>query len=79
VLLMPGTPAEAALAHATQILRDLTETPFQMKDGHTLPIGASIGLATAPADGDSLHAIIGAADSRMYQVKCQGRGYVRGA
>jgi diguanylate cyclase (GGDEF)-like protein len=78
VLLMPETSSKAAHALALQLLRDLAETPFQMKNGHTLRIGASIGLATAPADGNSIHAIIGAADSRMYKVKCQGRGHVMG-
>ena len=78
VLVMPETPAAEAYALATQLLRELTETSFHMKSGHTLRIGASIGLATAPADGDSIHAIIGIADSRMYKVKCDGRGRVCG-
>ena len=78
VLLMPETSAEEAHAYAVRMLRELTETPFQMKGGQTLCIGASVGLATTPADGNSLHAIIGVADSRMYKVKCQGRGHVLG-
>ena len=47
--------------------------------GLYLRVSASMGVATAPADGDSLHAIIGAADARMYSVKTNGRGQVRGA
>jgi len=35
-------------------------------------------VATSPADGSTLHSIIGAADSRMYMVKSNGRGSVRG-
>jgi GGDEF domain-containing protein len=42
-------------------------------------VSASLGLATAPADGATVHAIIGAADARMYAVKSNGRGKVRGA
>jgi GGDEF domain-containing protein len=37
-----------------------------------------VGLATAPADGNTIHSIIGAADARMYEVKTEGRGQVRG-
>jgi GGDEF domain-containing protein len=38
-----------------------------------------VGLATSPADGAAVHAVIGAADTRMYAVKTNGRGQVRGA
>jgi GGDEF domain-containing protein len=44
-----------------------------------LTVSASVGLATAPADGSTIHTIIGAADARMYEVKTEGRGQVRGA
>jgi GGDEF domain-containing protein len=50
-----------------------------MNNGMDLTISASVGLSTAPADGESIHAVIGAADSRMYEVKNDGRGRVRGA
>ena len=50
-----------------------------MKSGMELTVSASVGVATAPADGEAVHAIIGAADDRMYKVKIDGRGNVRGA
>ena len=50
-----------------------------MKNGLKLSVSASVGLATAPADGSPVHAIIGAADTRMYAVKSDGRGKLRGA
>ena len=50
-----------------------------MKNGIQLGVMASLGIATAPADGASVHAIIGTADSRMYAVKSNGRVTVRGA
>ncbi|MFP5205046.1 MAG: GGDEF domain-containing protein, partial [Acidobacteriota bacterium] len=56
----------------------LMATEFRMKSGLVLKVSASAGLATAPADGGTLHAIIGAADSRMYAVKNSGRGMVKG-
>ena len=79
VILMPETGAQAALAQAGEVHRVLMGTRFPMKNGLNLRVSASVGLATAPADGATVHAIIGAADARMYKVKTHGRGQVRGA
>ncbi|HUA91712.1 MAG TPA: sensor domain-containing diguanylate cyclase [Terracidiphilus sp.] len=79
VLLMPETDAAAALAQAGKVLEALMATRFEMKSGLHLRVCASIGLASAPDDGSTLHAIIGAADARMYMVKSNGRGQIRGA
>ncbi len=79
VMLMPETGDEAALAQAKELNRALMETRFPMKSGLRLRVSASVGLATGPADGATVHAIIGAADTRMYAVKINGRGWVNGA
>ncbi len=78
VIMMPDTGANAALTQATQLHRTLMTTRFRMKNGLELAVSASIGLSTAPYDGSTVHAIIGAADTRMYAVKTNGRGHVRG-
>jgi diguanylate cyclase (GGDEF)-like protein len=78
VIMMPQTGAPAALTQATQLHRTLMTTRFRMKNGLELAVSASIGLSTAPQDGYTVHAIIGAADTRMYAVKTNGRGHVRG-
>jgi diguanylate cyclase (GGDEF)-like protein len=78
VVLMPETDSETALAQAGYLLKALKSTRFAMKNGLSLSVSASIGVATAPADGASLHGIIGIADTRMYAVKANGRGQVRG-
>jgi diguanylate cyclase (GGDEF)-like protein len=79
VILMPETSARDAFAQAEGMHRALMETRFKMKNGLSLSVSASVGLATAPADGSTIHAVIGAADARMYAVKSNGRGQVRGA
>ena len=79
VVLMPETGAKAALTLAAAMLRALMGTRIPMKSGLNLSVSASVGLATSPADGATVHAIIGAADTRMYEVKTNGRGQVRGA
>ena len=79
VVLMPETGAQAAQTQSTRLLRTLMATHFPMKNGLNLSVSASLGLATAPADGATVHAIIVAADTRMYAVKISGRGHVLGA
>jgi len=79
VLLMPSASAPQALQLMQNLLRRLMATPFRMDNGLELHVSASVGLATAPADGRDLHSIIGTADARMYKVKNEGRGKVAGA
>ena len=78
VVLMPETGAIAANALCGKLLNDLMATPFQIRPGLHLHVRASIGLATSPTDGVTVHSIIGAADTRMYAVKTSGRGHIRG-
>jgi diguanylate cyclase (GGDEF)-like protein len=78
VILMPETGADEALMLATGLHQQLIHTRFQMNKGIELTVSASVGLATCPPDGAAVHAIIGAADARMYAVKSNGRGKVRG-
>ena len=77
VIVMPDTAATDALTQATELHRSLLATRFRMKTGLELSVSTSVGLATAPADGSTVHAVIGAADARMYAVKSSGRGQVR--
>jgi diguanylate cyclase (GGDEF)-like protein len=79
VILMPETSATEALTQARTLLNALMATEFQMKTGLKLHVSASIGVSTCPHDGTAIHTVIGAADSRMYEVKTHGRGQVRGA
>jgi diguanylate cyclase (GGDEF)-like protein len=79
IVLMPETDSETALKQAHVLHSALMDTEFRMKSGLTLRVAASIGLATAPNDGTTLHAVIGTADARMYIIKSNGRGQVKGA
>lgn len=78
VILMPATASPAAFTLARSLLQTLMATEFHMANGLTLTVSASVGVATAPADGATLHSVIGVADSRMYTVKGNGRGRVCG-
>lgn len=78
VVMMPETSASEALNVATSMHNALIHTHFHMSNGLELTASASVGLATCPPE-DAVHAIIGTADARMYAVKSNGRGKVRGA
>jgi diguanylate cyclase (GGDEF)-like protein len=77
VILMPETAAAQAFELTREIHAALMETPFEMNNGLTLKVSASVGIASAPRDGWHTHEIIGTADARMYAVKRHGRGHIR--
>jgi diguanylate cyclase (GGDEF)-like protein len=79
VILMPETNSDAAMKQTAALHLALMETNYRMKNGLELRVSASVGVSTAPVDGTTVHALIAAADSRMYAVKAAGRGAVRGA
>ena len=79
VILMLETGAGAALELAKIMNGALMDTQFRMKNGLKLKVSASVGLSSSPGDGMAVHEIIGTADARMYAVKSDVRGQVRGA
>ena len=52
---------------------DLIQRPY-LVDGHAINIGASIGIAVAPDDGESRDQLLKAADLALYHSKASGRG-----
>jgi diguanylate cyclase (GGDEF)-like protein len=75
-ILMPQTGILAAKTRCDTLLQALMNTRFPVRSDLVLEVSASVGFATAPVDGATVHAIIGSADARMYQVKTSGRGHV---
>ncbi len=71
-MLMPGTPAEAALKVAERI-RHLVESE-QISD---IPLSLSIGIAACPTDASALTELLDMADEAMYEVKEAGGNGVR--
>jgi len=78
VVMMPETTATEALSAVSELHHQLIHTSYHMSNGLELAASASAGLATCPPE-NAVHAIIGTADARMYAVKSNGRGKVRGA
>jgi diguanylate cyclase (GGDEF)-like protein len=65
------TPRDAA-AIAARIISRMSE-PFEI-DGHSIVIGASVGIAVAPGDGATSETLLKNADLALYRAKNSGRG-----
>jgi diguanylate cyclase (GGDEF)-like protein len=74
-IVLPETDATEAAAAAARIAAAFRDHAFASEGRGAVPIGASIGTATFPADGRSATELIAAADRALYRVK-QGRGGV---
>ena len=65
-----ASPRDAGLV-ARQLIKALSR-PFEV-DGHTIYVGASVGIAIYPQDGTSGADLLKKADSAMYRAKDMGR------
>ncbi|MGY1745951.1 diguanylate cyclase domain-containing protein [Blastococcus sp. SYSU D00695] len=68
---LPGLPADGAHAEARRVADELLASvcrPAQVR-GATVSVGASVGIAVAPEDGDGVDALLHLADLRMYEAK----------
>jgi diguanylate cyclase (GGDEF)-like protein len=66
---------EAATALGQRVI-DALSAPYALGDKQAV-IGASVGLAIGPEDGESVEELMRAADLALYDVKGKGRGNVR--
>ena len=72
VLSGPLQHARDAAAIADRIVEQMA-IPFDV-DGHSVVIGASVGIAVAPVDGMTAEALLKNADLALYRAKTDGRG-----
>ncbi len=77
-LLLERCPHETALRIAENVREAITAIALRW-EGHTLRVGASLGVASLCADTDSVDAWLAAADAACYAAKAAGRGAVHGA
>ncbi len=75
-LILEREPHLPGIDLIAQRLIDILTEPFQI-DGHSIYIGASIGIALYPADGQDIETLQSNADAALYQAKQQGRGILR--
>jgi diguanylate cyclase (GGDEF)-like protein len=73
VVLLRGLDKPAATELSRMILQQLAQTRFLAGEGLSLSVTASLGLASYPQDGATLHDLIRSADTMMYAAKEGGR------
>lgn len=74
-VLLSGAPGERAKAIAERLLEHLQQSSVSV-DGHTLSVGANIGVAVYLDDGNTVEEILIQADLAMYAAKRDGGGGV---
>ncbi len=78
-IILPETDTAEAHKAAERILDAFRDQAFQGEQRGPVPIGASIGVATYPADGRTATDLIAAADQALYRVKREGGRDAAGA
>ena len=76
VILQTGVREASDTQALARRLVDLIGRTY-MVDGHLLTIGASVGVALAPNDGDGADTLMKNADLALYRAKLDGRGTYR--
>ena len=66
-----ANPNEASAM--ANVLIDVVSKPYEVH-GHEFVVGASIGIALAPDDGDTADVLLRNADMALYRAKAEGRG-----
>jgi diguanylate cyclase (GGDEF)-like protein/PAS domain S-box-containing protein len=75
VLMEDLQEAEHCACLASEIIADISQ-PLTLR-GHTVQVGASMGMAFFPEDGDSVQELMKCADAAMYAAKAAGKGTYR--
>lgn len=76
IVLANATSHDEAIEIAERLRRNVTGS---VRAGGLAEVSISIGVATAPRQGQSLIELISAADKSLYQAKADGRNRVQGA
>src|SRR5260370_320371 len=76
VIVFPNETARTAATVLSRVLDEFRTLPFRGERGERLFVAFSAGIASFPADGTTVDALIRAADRRLYEAKRGGRGHV---
>lgn len=76
VLVLPEAGLEDTYRRAEQIRLRIRELVLEHHGQLLVPVTVSVGVAAAPDDGDTVQAVISAADLALYQAKARGRDCV---
>ncbi|MFC5510299.1 putative bifunctional diguanylate cyclase/phosphodiesterase [Massilia jejuensis] len=73
VVILPGTASEAQIKLVTGRLLAALQAPFE-RDGHTIYLGASVGVALYPQHAEDDHGLLALADAALIRAKETGKG-----
>ena len=76
VIVLPQTPPNLAAQIAERMRKSVEQNVFLKKDGYSLKMTASFGVASYPESAQSKEDLIRLADEAMYRVKYQTRNAV---
>lgn len=76
VIVLPQTPPSSAIQIAERIRKSIEKNTFLKKDGYSLNLTASFGVAAYPDSAKSKEELLRLADEAMYRVKDQTRNGV---
>ncbi len=77
-VLLPDTPAAGAREVGERIVAALRDHPYRAEGRGPVAVGASVGVASFPTDGQVAQALIAGADAALYRVKSGGGQGVQG-
>lgn len=77
-VVLVDTDRPGAMQTAERIRQAIAARAITTAAGETFHVTASLGVAVFPGDGDSLPAIVRAADAALYAAKLAGKNCVRG-
>jgi diguanylate cyclase (GGDEF)-like protein len=77
LIILPSSDATGAIKMAQRIREQISQVSFY-NDGNEISITISVGVAQCNDGEDSVAAILGRADSALYQAKASGRNQVIG-
>ena len=73
VVILPGTASEAQIKLVTGRLMATLQSPFEA-EGHTIHLGASVGVALYPQHAEDDHGLLALADAALMRAKETGKG-----
>jgi diguanylate cyclase (GGDEF)-like protein len=77
IVLLPETPADAAVLVVERLRERIATTPLVLPDGRTVPMTVSVGLAGLENYQDGFEALLKRADDALYVAKRAGRNCVQ--
>jgi len=73
VLLVPEADRGSTLGRAERVIAAVSTRPYDLYDGVSVTIGASIGIARLPDHGHDVGTLMASADLALYEAKARGR------